>query len=92
MTKLFYAILANTVVASIVNTLVWFAVTFWVYLQTRSVIATSVMAGIFTVTIAGSGFLLCSVVDLYQKKVAMMLSLMYSIVLFCIALIVFFLL
>ena len=56
MTKLFYAVLANTLAASIVNTLVWFAVTFWVYLETKSVIATSVMAGIFTLTVAFPAF------------------------------------
>jgi len=74
MTKLFYAILVNSLAASIINTFVWFAVTFWVYLQTKSVITTSVMAGVFTITIAFSGFLLGSVVDRYKKKTAMMLS------------------
>lgn len=86
MTKLFYAILVNTVVASIVNTLVWFAVTFWVYLETKSVIATSVMAGIFTLTIAFSGFFLGSLVDRYPKKVSMLISSVASLVLFTLAL------
>jgi MFS transporter, DHA3 family, multidrug efflux protein len=36
MTKLFYAVLANSLVASVTNTFVWFAVTFWVYLETKS--------------------------------------------------------
>ena len=39
--------LANTLVASVVNYTVWFAVTFWVYLETHSVFATGVIAGIF---------------------------------------------
>ncbi|HXF60893.1 MAG TPA: MFS transporter [Caldilineaceae bacterium] len=85
MTKLFYSVLANTLVASITNTFVWFAVTFWVYLQTRSVIATSVMAGIYTVTVAFSGFLLGSLVDRYPKKTAMMLSSLGSFLLYAIA-------
>lgn len=89
MTKLFYAVLVNTVVASIVNTLVWFAVTFWVYLETQSVIATSVMAGIFTVTIAFSGFWLGSLVDRYPKKTAMILSTVGSLVLFALALLIY---
>ena len=89
MTKLFYAILANTVVASIVNTLVWFAVTFWVYLETKSVIATSVMAGIFTVTIAFSGFWLGSLVDRYPKKTAMLVSSVASLTLFTLALLIY---
>jgi len=89
MTKLFYGVLINTVVASIVNTLVWFAVTFWVYLETKSVIATSVMAGIFTVTIAFSGFWLGSLVDRYPKKVAMLVSSLATLLLFTLALLVY---
>lgn len=85
MPKIFYAILANTVVASIINTLVWFAVTFWVYLETKSVIATSVMAGIFTVTIAFSGFWLGSLVDRYPKKTAMLISSITTLILFTLA-------
>lgn len=85
MTKLFYSILANSLVASVTNTFVWFAVTFWVYLETRSVIATSVMAGVYTVTIAFSGFLLGSLVDRYPKKVAMILSSLTSLILFALA-------
>lgn len=89
MTKLFYGVLANTVAASIVNTLVWFSVTFWVYLETKSVIATSVMAGIFTVTVAFSGFWLGSLVDRYPKKIAMLISSLASLVLFTAALLVY---
>lgn len=89
MTKLFYAILANSLVASLTNSFVWFAVTFWVYLETKSVIATSMMAGIYTVTVAVSGFFLGSLVDRYQKKTAMMLSSLFSLFLYTLAWIIF---
>lgn len=89
MTKTFYAVLVNTMAASIVNTLVWFAVTFWVYLATQSVIVTSVMAGIFTVTIAFSGFWLGSLVDRYPKKAAMFLASLVSLVCFSLAWLVY---
>ena len=89
MPKLFYAALANSLVASVTNTFVWFAITFWVYLETRSVIATSVMAGVYTVTVAFSGFLLGSLVDRYPKKVAMILSSSTSLVLFALAWLIF---
>lgn len=89
MSKLFYHILANTLVASTANTFVWFAVTFWAYLQTDSVIVTSVMAGIFTVTVALSGFFLGSLVDRYKKKTAMMLSSVLSLLLFSVALLIY---
>ncbi len=74
MSKVFYGVLGNTMVASVTNNFVWFALTFWVYLQTRSVTVTSVMAGIYLVTVAGSGFLLGTLVDRYRKKTVMLLS------------------
>ena len=83
--RTFYAILGNSLAASVTNTFVWFAVTFWVFLETRSVIATSIMAGVFTVTVALSGFFLGSLVDRYRKKTAMMLSSAVSLVLFGLA-------
>jgi MFS transporter, DHA3 family, multidrug efflux protein len=89
MTKLFYAVLANSLVASTINTFVWFAVTFWVYLQTKSVIATSVMAGVYTVTVALSGFQLGSLVDKYPKKTAMLLSSVCSLILYALAWVIF---
>lgn len=89
MTKLFYAVLANSLVASLTNTFVWFAVTFWVYLQTKSVLATSIMAGVYLVTVAISGFFLGSLVDRYKKKKVMMLSSICSLFLYILAYIIF---
>jgi MFS transporter, DHA3 family, multidrug efflux protein len=85
MTKLFYAIVANSLAASLTNTFVWFAVTFWVYLETQSVVATSVMAGVYLATIAGSGFFLGSLVDRYKKKTTLLLSSGCSLVLYVLA-------
>lgn len=85
MPKAFYAVLANTLAASVVNTCVWFAITFWAFLQTQSVIVTSVMAGIYLVTVAVSGFFLGSLVDHYPKKTVMVLSSAGTFVLFTFA-------
>ena len=89
MMKTFHVTLANSLIAFITNNFVWFAVTFWVYLQTRSVIATSVMAGVFTLTVAFSGFLLGSLVDRYPKKRVMLVSSIASLVLYTLAIIIF---
>ena len=89
MRKTFHLTLANSLVAFVVNNFVWFAVTFWVYLETRSVIATSIMAGIFTLTVAFSGFLLGSLVDRYPKKRVMLLSSAVSLVLYAVAALIF---
>lgn len=85
MTKTFYAALANSLAAFLTNTFVWFAVTFWVYLETRSVIATSIMAGVYTATVALSGVFLGSLVDRYPKKRMMMLSNTGSLILYVLA-------
>src|SRR5688500_10226926 len=82
--KTFYTILANSLTASFTNTFVWFAVTFWVYLETKSVVATSVMAGVYLVTVAFSGFFLGSLVDRYKKKTAMLLSSSCSLLLYAV--------
>jgi DHA3 family multidrug efflux protein-like MFS transporter len=88
--KGFYAILANSLVASVTNTYVWFAVTFWVYLETKSVLVTSLMAGIYVGTVALSGFFLGSLVDRYKKKNVMLLSSCCSLLLYVLAGIIYF--
>ncbi|NLG74119.1 MAG: MFS transporter [Chloroflexi bacterium] len=87
--KNFYSILVNSLVAAMTNNFVWFAVTFWVFLETRSVIATSIMAGIFTTTVALSGFFLGSLVDRYPKKKVMLFSSVLTLLLFALAAAVF---
>jgi DHA3 family multidrug efflux protein-like MFS transporter len=80
--KTFAAVLINSLAAFLANTFVWFAVTFWVYLETRSVVATSVMAGIYTGAVAVSGFFLGSLVDRFPKKAVMLFSSGGSLLLF----------
>src|SRR5918998_3185193 len=89
MQRRFYAVLANSLAAFLTNTFVWFAVTFWVYLETESVIATSVMAGIYSITVAISGFYLGSLVDRYPKKRVMLFATAFSLVLYGLALAIF---
>jgi len=87
--KTFYAVLANSLIASVTNTFVWFAVTFWVFLETQSVIATSVMAGVYTTTVAVSGFFLGALVDRYPKKNVMAVSSLASFLLYTAALVLY---
>jgi DHA3 family multidrug efflux protein-like MFS transporter len=88
-TRTFYAVLVNSLAAFLTNTFVWFAVTFWVYLETQSVIATSVMAGVYTATVALSGFYLGSLVDRYPKKRVLLFSSICSLALYALALAIF---
>lgn len=78
----FYIVLANNLIASIINFTVWFAITFFVYLQTRSVFATAVISGIYLVMTAVSGIWFGSLVDHYRKKNIMIASSAASLVLY----------
>jgi DHA3 family multidrug efflux protein-like MFS transporter len=68
----FYHLLANNLLANITNFTVWFALTFYVYLETHSVFATGMVAGIYLVLTAGSGFWFGSLVDHHRKKLVML--------------------
>lgn len=77
--KTFYQLLGNTIIASVTNFTVWFAITFFVFLQTRSVFATSMISGLYLVTVAVSGFWLGSLVDNNRKKTVMLASSLISL-------------
>lgn len=70
----FHQILANTLVASVTNSTLWFAITFWVYLETRSVFATGTIGGIYVVSIAATGVWFGSLVDHHYKRTVMLWS------------------
>ena len=89
MMRTFHSALANSLAAFLTNNFVWFAVTFWVYLETRYVIATAVMAGIYASTVALSGFFLGSLVDRYPKKKVMLLSSVFSLALYALACLIY---
>ncbi|MDG2521162.1 MFS transporter [Caulobacter segnis] len=82
----FYAVLGNNLVANIVNFTVWFALTFWVYLETRSVFATGMIAGVYLVMTAASGIWFGSLVDHHKKKTAMLGSSLASLALYILSL------
>jgi MFS transporter, DHA3 family, multidrug efflux protein len=84
-TNIFNHLLANTLVASITNFTIWFALTFWVYLQTRSVFATGMIAGMYLISVALSGFWFGSIVDHHKKKQVMLGSSVASFIFYGLA-------
>ncbi|MCC6501060.1 MAG: MFS transporter [Anaerolineales bacterium] len=82
--KTFYQILANTVLANVTNMTVWFAMIFFIYLQTKSVTATSIVSGIFLVLTASLGIWFGSIVDHNKKKNVMILSGIISLAIYII--------
>jgi len=80
--RTFLHLLLSTLVVSVMNFTVWFAVTFWVYLETRSVFATGLISGIFLVSIASTGIWFGSLVDHNHKKTVMQWSAAVSLLLY----------
>jgi len=74
----FHQILGNNLVANITNFTVWFAITFWIFIETQSVFATGMVAGIYLVFTAAFGFWLGSIVDHNSKRISMMGSSLVS--------------
>ena len=81
----FYHLLANNLVIGVTHFTVWFAVTFWVYLETRSVFATGVIAGVYLALTALCGVWFGSLVDHHSKKTMMIASTLGSCVLYAAA-------
>lgn len=86
----FYHLLTNSLFAVVTNMFVWFAVTFWVFIETQSVLATSYIAGIFAVANMVSAFFFGSIVDHNRKKTAMMISSIISLFFYALAALIFF--
>src|SRR5215218_5198162 len=66
--KTFFALLANTLLVSVIDFTVWFAITFYVFLETRSVFATGMIAGLFLVATALTGIWFGGLVDHHRKE------------------------
>jgi DHA3 family multidrug efflux protein-like MFS transporter len=72
--KNFYSVLANTLIANVTTSFLWFALTFWVYLETRSVLATAIIGGSYMLLMAIFGVVFGTFVDHHKKKRVMLVS------------------
>ncbi|MCT9869837.1 MFS transporter [Paenarthrobacter aurescens] len=80
--RTFTGILVNTAVANITTSYLWFALTFWVYLETRNVIATGVIGGAYMLLIALSSISFGTFVDRYRKLAVMRFAAAFTLVMF----------
>ena len=87
--RVFHHVLANTLVVSVMDFTVWFAVTFFVYLETRSVFATGIIAGIFLTFTALFGLWFGSLVDHHRKKTVMVAATGVSLVFYAVSLAIY---
>ena len=65
---------SNTGAANVTTSFLWFALTFWVYLETRSVLATGIIGGAYMLLIAMFAMLFGTLVDRHRKHRVMVLS------------------
>ena len=85
----FRRLLANTLVTGVTSSFVWFALTFWVFLETRSVVVTGVIGGAFGISGALLGPAFGTYVDHHRKHTAMAAATTVSAASFTVATAVF---
>ena len=83
--RTFHLLVSNTLVANVTNNFLWFALTFWVYLETRSVLATAIVGGGYMLLMAISGMFFGTFVDRHLRRTSMLLSSTVSLVSFGLA-------
>ncbi|HMH69791.1 MAG TPA: MFS transporter, partial [Candidatus Saccharimonadales bacterium] len=87
--KQFYNVLVNTLIANVTTSFLWFALTFWVYLETRSVLATAFIGGSYMLLVAIFSLVFGTIVDHNKKKRVMLISSIITLVAYVAAGIVF---
>ncbi|MBW3668049.1 MAG: MFS transporter [Actinobacteria bacterium] len=89
MPSVFKRLLVNTLATGITSSFLWFALTFWVYLETRSVVATGVIGGSFSISSAVLGPAFGTFVDRHRKHTALVATTAISSACFVVATAVF---
>src|SRR5687767_10035384 len=85
----FHRLLVNTLASGVTSTFLWFALTFWVYVETRSVVATGVIGGAFSISSAVLGPFFGTFVDRHRKHTSLVATTVVSVACFSLATAVF---
>ncbi|WP_374058544.1 MFS transporter [Naasia sp. SYSU D00948] len=83
--RTFVQVLVNTAIANITTSFLWFALTFWVYLETRSVLATGIIGGAYMLLVAFFSILFGTIVDRHRKHQVMLFASLVTLAAFGIA-------
>lgn len=83
--KNFYQVLVNTLIANVTTSFLWFCLTFWAYLETRSVLATAIIGGGYMLFVSLTSIIFGTFVDHHKKKYVMQVSTMVALAAFVIA-------
>ena len=83
--RAFTGVLVNTLIANVTTSYLWFALVFWVYVETSSVMANGVISGAYMLFLALFGMVFGTLVDRHHKKSVMVISSIVSASAFLIA-------
>lgn len=83
--RVFRHVLVNTAAANVTTSFLWFALTFWVYLETRSVLATGIVGGAYMLLLALFGMVFGTIVDRHRKHRVMVMSAVVTLAAFVLA-------
>lgn len=83
--KRFYHILVNTLIANITTSYLWFALVFWAYLETKSVLATGIIGGAYMLLVALCSIWFGTIVDHHKKRHVMLFASTFTLVAFALA-------
>lgn len=86
----FLKVLLNTLIANVTTSFLWFALTFWAYLETQSVIATAVVGGVYMLLVSISSLFFGTLVDQHRKKSIMVFSSIFTLITYALAGIIYF--
>jgi MFS transporter, DHA3 family, multidrug efflux protein len=87
--RVFRQLLVNTLLSGVTATFLWFALTFWVFLETHSVVATGMIGGAYSISAAVLGPFFGTFVDRHRKHTAVVLATTVTLVCFALATAVF---
>lgn len=85
----FVGLLVNTLIANVTTSFLWFALVFWIYLETRSVLANALLGGAYMLLVAIMAVPFGSWVDRRRKKHVMVVATTVTAVAFAGALLFF---
>src|SRR6188768_4214350 len=80
--RTFIQVLVNTAVANVTTSFLWFALTFWVYLETRSVLATGIIGGAYMLLVAVFSMAFGTIVDRHRKHLVMVFAGLVTLIAF----------
>ncbi|WP_209326251.1 MFS transporter [Brevibacterium renqingii] len=80
--RIFVQVLVNTAVANVTTSFLWFALTFWIYAESRNLIATGVIGASYMLFVSLFSMFFGTMVDRFRKKSVMVWTTLATLVVF----------